>query len=187
MDDNKIDDDHFSKRFTEKVHCEKRASMGQWRSVVKEAIDRTVIIAKFLCLLHVTNNYICSPTLVYGPSMLPTLNLTGDVLLAEHVSHRVGRVGPGDVVLVRSPRNPRKMLTKRIVGVEGDKVNFYPDPANSNQYQSAVVPKGHVWIQGDNVYASRDSRHFGPVPYGLIEGKAFLRVWPPDCFGRLDQ
>ncbi|KAE8649250.1 hypothetical protein Csa_014397 [Cucumis sativus] len=112
--------------------------MGQWRSVVKEAIDRTVIIAKFLCLLHVTNNYICSPTLVYGPSMLPTLNLTGDVLLAEHVSHRVGRVGPGDVVLVRSPRNPRKMLTKRIVGVEGDKVNFYPDPANSNQYQSAV-------------------------------------------------
>jgi len=38
------------------------------------------------------------------------------------------------------------------------------------------VPKGHVWIQGDNIYASRDSRHFGPVPYGLIEGKVFFRV-----------
>jgi len=38
------------------------------------------------------------------------------------------------------------------------------------------VPKGHVWIQGDNVYASRDSRHFGPVPYGLIRGKVFFRV-----------
>lgn len=80
---------------------------------------------------------------MYGPSMLPTLNLTGDVLLAEHVSHRVGRVGPGDVVLVRSPLNPRKTLTKRILGVEGDKVNFFPDPANSNRYQSAVV-----WIDG---------------------------------------
>lgn len=38
------------------------------------------------------------------------------------------------------------------------------------------VPKRHVWIQGDNIYASRDSRHFGPVPYGLIEGKVFFRV-----------
>ncbi|KHN47457.1 Mitochondrial inner membrane protease subunit 1 [Glycine soja] len=47
------------------------------------------------------------------------------------------------------------------------------------------VPKGHVWIQGDNIYASRDSRHFGPVPYGLIEGKVFFRVWPPDSFGPL--
>lgn len=35
---------------------------------------------------------------------------------------------------------------------------------------------GHVWIQGDNVYASYDSRHFGPVPYGLVQGKVFLRV-----------
>lgn len=38
------------------------------------------------------------------------------------------------------------------------------------------VPKGHVWIQGDNIYASNDSRYFGPVPYGLIQGKAFFRV-----------
>ncbi|MBA0728289.1 hypothetical protein Golax_001200, partial [Gossypium laxum] len=38
------------------------------------------------------------------------------------------------------------------------------------------VPKGHVWIQGDNLYVSRDSRHFGPLPYGLIEGKVFMRV-----------
>jgi hypothetical protein len=26
------------------------------------------------------------------------------------------------------------------------------------------------------MYASSDSRHFGPVPYGLIQGKVFLRV-----------
>ncbi|KAI3910011.1 hypothetical protein MKW98_013065, partial [Papaver atlanticum] len=28
------------------------------------------------------------------------------------------------------------------------------------------VPKG----QGDNIYASQDSRQFGPVPYGLKSG-----------------
>ena len=35
---------------------------------------------------------------VYGPSMLPTLNLSGDVLLVEQLSHRLGKVCLGDVV-----------------------------------------------------------------------------------------
>jgi hypothetical protein len=38
------------------------------------------------------------------------------------------------------------------------------------------VPKGHVWLQGDNAYNSTDSRHYGPVPYALIQGKVFYRV-----------
>ncbi|KAK1380123.1 hypothetical protein POM88_026867 [Heracleum sosnowskyi] len=45
------------------------------------------------------------------------------------------------------------------------------------------VPKGHVWIQRDNIYASKDSRHFGPVPYGLIHCKVFCRL--SSCGGRL--
>ncbi|KAI6690256.1 hypothetical protein NL676_027084 [Syzygium grande] len=48
------------------------------------------------------------------------------------------------------------------------------------------VPGGHVWIQGDNIYASSDSRQFGPVPYGLVEGKILCRVWPLDGFGLLN-
>ncbi|PQM42604.1 mitochondrial inner membrane protease subunit 1 [Prunus yedoensis var. nudiflora] len=71
--------------------------LGQWRSVAKEAKDLTVTVAKFMGLLHVTDAYLCSSTLVYGPSMLPTLNISGDVLLSEHVSHRFGKVGAGDL------------------------------------------------------------------------------------------
>ncbi|OAY28867.1 mitochondrial inner membrane protease subunit 1 [Manihot esculenta] len=160
--------------------------ISEWSSIAKEALSQTFIVAKFLCLLHVTNAYICSPTLVFGPSMLPTLNLSGDVLLAEHVSHRLGKVGPGDVVLVRSPLDPRKIVTKRIVGMEGDRISFSLDPSSTDSCHTIVVPKGHVWIQGDNVYASSDSRHFGPVPYGLIQGKVFCRVWPPYGFGALE-
>ncbi|KAF7822561.1 mitochondrial inner membrane protease subunit 1 [Senna tora] len=160
------------------------SNLGQWRSVAKEVVDRTMIAVKFLCFLHVTNNYVCTATHVYGPSMLPTLNLTGDVLIAERVSPRLGKLGPGDLVLVRSPVNPNRIVTKRIVGREGDRVTYY-DPRHGDIAQTAVVPKGHVWIQGDNIYVSCDSRHFGPVPYGLIEGKVFFRAWPPDGFGRL--
>ncbi|KAK2422912.1 hypothetical protein P8452_52365 [Trifolium repens] len=159
--------------------------MNHIRTVAKEALDRTSIIAKFLCCLHFTSNYLCSPTHAYGPSMLPTLNIAGDVVLVEHLSPRIGKVGYGDLVLVRSPLNPNRNLTKRVVAMEGDTVTYF-DPLNSDSSRNAVVPKGHVWIQGDNIYASRDSRHFGPVPYGLIKGKVFFRVWPPSSFGLLD-
>ncbi|XP_057451012.1 mitochondrial ATP-independent inner membrane protease subunit 1a isoform X2 [Lotus japonicus] len=158
----------------------------QWRSAAKEALDRTAITVKFLCWLHFTDNYLFSATHVYGPSMLPTLNLAGDVVLTERLSHRVGNLAHGDLVLVRSPVNPNRCLTKRIVAMEGDTVSYF-DPLRADAAQVAVVPKGHVWIQGDNVYASHDSRHFGPVPYGLIQGKVFFRVWPLDSFGLLDQ
>ncbi|RID68280.1 hypothetical protein BRARA_C00450 [Brassica rapa] len=159
--------------------------LNQWRGTAKEAFDQVSIVAKFLCLLHVTDRYIISSTHVQGPSMLPTLNLTGDVILAEHLSHRFGKIGLGDVVLVRSPTDPMKMVTKRVLGLEGHILSFFADPLVGDDSVNIVVPKGHVWIQGDNVHASTDSRNFGPVPFNLIEGKAFLRVWPPRCFGSL--
>ena len=77
---------------------------------------------------------------VHGPSMLPTMNLTGDVILAEHISSRFGKLSVGDVVLVSSPENPRKTVTKRILGLEGDKVAFLVDPSfGSGNYRTIVV------------------------------------------------
>ncbi|XP_047965532.1 mitochondrial inner membrane protease subunit 1 [Salvia hispanica] len=159
----------------------------RWKSASKDVLSHSVLFAQFISLLHITDTYIFSPILVYGPSMLPTLNFTGDVLLVDKLSPLLGKVGNGDVVLVRSPENPRKSITKRIVGVEGDTVTFLADSGRGDQSNSVVVPKGHVWIQGDNIYASNDSRNFGPVPYGLVYGKVFCRVWPPEDFGRLPQ
>lgn len=71
--------------------------------------------------------------------MLPTLNLTGDVLLVEHLSPLLDKLGPGDVILVRSPDNPRKTVTKRILGMEGDTVTFLADPSRSDRYISLKV------------------------------------------------
>ncbi|EPS72082.1 hypothetical protein M569_02678, partial [Genlisea aurea] len=160
----------------------------QWKSTAREVVNQALPLAQFFSLLHVTSTYICSPTLVFGPSMLPTLNFSGDVLLVDKLSPLLGMVEPGDIVLVQSPDNPRKNLAKRIMGLEGDTVTFLADPARTDRSpQSVVVPKGHVWIQGDNVYASRDSRQMGPVPYGLIHGKVIFRVWPPKDFGRLSE
>lgn len=40
------------------------------------------------------------------------------------------------------------------------------------------VPKGHVWLEGDNSENSIDSRTYGPVPMGLIQSRAFFRLYP---------
>lgn len=43
---------------------------------------------------------------------------------------------------------------------------------------TVVVPRGHVWLEGDNVENSSDSRHYGPIPQGLIKSRAICRLWP---------
>jgi Signal peptidase, peptidase S26 len=45
-------------------------------------------------------------------------------------------------------------------------------------FRTLVVPKGHVWVEGDNPLLSIDSRHYGPVPLELLEGKLLWRLWP---------
>jgi len=45
------------------------------------------------------------------------------------------------------------------------------------------VPKGDVFVLGDNRTNSSASNKFGPIPESLIVGRAFVRVWPPSSIG----
>ncbi|EPQ28246.1 uncharacterized protein PFL1_04073 [Pseudozyma flocculosa PF-1] len=46
------------------------------------------------------------------------------------------------------------------------------------EVQYVTVPSGHVWLTGDNLGNSTDSRHYGPVPMGLVKGKVVAKVFP---------
>uniref|UniRef100_A0A1J3CTJ4 Mitochondrial inner membrane protease subunit 1 n=1 Tax=Noccaea caerulescens TaxID=107243 RepID=A0A1J3CTJ4_NOCCA len=161
------------------------SSSSFWNIASRQAMKSGVFLGKIYCFLHVTTNYVGFPIYSFGPSMIPTLHPWGNVLLAERITTRSEKLSRGDIVVFQSPEDPKKTPTKRVVGIEGDCISFVVDPGKNDHSKTIVVPKGHVWVQGDYVHNSRDSRMFGPIPYGLIQGKVLWRVWPFQDFGPL--
>ncbi|XP_072046739.1 mitochondrial inner membrane protease subunit 1-like [Amphiura filiformis] len=160
--------------------------MSAFTNFAKRSLHISVQIAKYgaiiYCTTHCITEYVVDFTRCTGPSMMPTIH-NDDVVLTEHISakftHKVQR---GDIVIFKSPTNPRQFMCKRVVGLELDRV-----PYNSawKFIRSSHIPKGHIWVEGDNYSNSSDSRTFGPVPFGLLRGRAVYKVWPVERIGPL--
>ncbi|XP_037482663.1 mitochondrial inner membrane protease subunit 2-like isoform X2 [Triticum dicoccoides] len=87
----------------------------------------------------------------------------------------------GEVVVFLSPADHRSRTIKRLIGLPGDWISV-PDKEEIRQ-----IPDGHCWVEGDNGSASWDSRSYGPVPLGLVQGRVTHVVWPPGKMGRVDK
>jgi nickel-type superoxide dismutase maturation protease len=88
-------------------------------------------------------------------SMEPALS-PGDWVLVRRTirTGRVPRLRAGQVVVARHPGRPDLLIVKR----------------------AARQERGGWWLQSDSPNgAASDSRTFGPVPPGLIEGRVLLR------------
>jgi signal peptidase I len=94
---------------------------------------------------------------------------------------------------------------KRVIGTPGDRVAcctaqglvtvngvplhessyLYPGAAPSEIKFNIVVPKGRLWVMGDNRQVSDDSRlrmsdpGGGTIPENMVIGRAFVVIWPP--------
>ncbi|KAF8938589.1 hypothetical protein BGZ47_008516 [Haplosporangium gracile] len=133
------------------------------------------LVLQVACGVQLFNNYVAEFTWCFGPSMLPTLNMTGDIVGFEHLTQRFSKLDTGDLVVAVSPIDPSKLVCKRVIGVPGDKVVI--DPVSPHR-QYITVPPGHYWLMGDNLSNSTDSRAYGPVSGGLVLGRVFARLWP---------
>lgn len=78
---------------------------------------------------------------VYGPSMLPVIDLNPSIFLAERMTPRSGKITHRDIVVFRSPQNPRRTVTKRVIGLEGDSITYVSNPENSDndKHETVVV------------------------------------------------
>ncbi|MEJ2287078.1 MAG: signal peptidase I [Deinococcales bacterium] len=159
-----------------------------------------LLVSLFLAGVVVVHGHSMEPTLHNGERVL--------VLRTGAWLHRLGlgSYTPGDIVFFPDPSRPETrlgrvlgehLLIKRIVAGSGATVAMragvlYVDGrARPERYLAGAfrglasvpvtrVPAGRVYVMGDNrrPTASFDSRAFGPVRAGSIEGRAVLVVWP---------
>ncbi|CAH2326119.1 mitochondrial inner membrane protease subunit 1 [Pelobates cultripes] len=152
------------------------------RKVVGKTIGFFGYAIQYGCIAHCTFEYIGEIVICSGPSMEPTIR-NYDVLLCDNLSRHLYSIHKGDIIIAKSPNRPEINICKRVIGLEGDKI-CTSSPSDLIKRHS-YVPKGHVWLEGDNLQNSSDSRTYGPVPYALIRGRIFVRIWPFSSFGVL--
>lgn len=110
--------------------------------------------------------------------MLPTLGSEDEwvfcVTLPQY--RRPPVLQRGDLIFAHSPLTPSKEVCKRILGLPGDTILTDPSGIERPRGEHVTVPEGHVWLGGDNLRESLDSRVWGPVPWGMVRGKVVARV-----------
>ncbi|XP_043561483.1 mitochondrial inner membrane protease subunit 1 [Chiloscyllium plagiosum] len=154
------------------------------RRLFGKVLGFTGFTIQYGCIAHCTFEYLGEIVMCSGPSMEPTIK-TYDIIISEKLSRQFYRIEKGDVIIAKSPNNPKMNICKRVIGLEGDKVctSGPLDAFKTHRY----VPKGYVWLEGDNLQNSTDSRNYGPIPYALIRGRACFKIWPLHEFGFLKE
>ncbi|THU94839.1 LexA/Signal peptidase [Dendrothele bispora CBS 962.96] len=153
-------------------------------NAVKFGLKRTGIrgfkLINMFCAIHLFTEYVGRPSTMAGPSMLPTLATYGEIVIEDRITYRLNpsSLSRGDLVTLKSPVNPSHIICKRVIGLPGDIVCVDPTGNKAPSSEHVVIPKGHIWISGDNAANSRDSRDYGPVPISLIQARLYARVWP---------
>ncbi|MBE3101319.1 MAG: signal peptidase I [Firmicutes bacterium] len=158
--------------------------MKEWAQAIITAVILALIIRTFLFEI----------ILVDGSSMLPTLH-DKDRVLVNKIGYRISEPQHGDVIIFKTPEDPKVNYVKRIIGLPGDRVRVengivyvndialdepYIAEPPFNNYDEVVVPADKFFAMGDNRNASKDSRdpHVGFVPIKNLLGEAAIRVWP---------
>lgn len=125
------------------------------------------------------------PYYEFSASMEPTI-AQGTSFITCTAAYLSAGPARGDIIVFIPPNEPHTVYVKRVVALEGDVVELKEDAFLLDEVPQreafvkgapvydpmiALVPKGMVFVMGDNREHSMDSRHFGPVALDAIVGK----------------
>lgn len=163
----------------------------------KELIKNGIIIVTLVTAIIT----FIKPVLVKQTSMLPTLQENNYLILSRQ-SYTLGEPKHGDIVVFPKPNGNGELYIKRVIGLPGDEIEFRNkkvfingkaekdtytkdgctnDPIvdkDGNKTTKITVPKGELFLMGDNRNRSLDSREIGTIPIKNIIGKVKVRLWP---------
>jgi signal peptidase I len=134
-----------------------------------------------------------------GPALI-----VGDHFIATMGYYKSERPKRGDVIVFQNPKEPSKDLVRRVIGLEGEKVQIIQNKIYVNDkltndpwgtferkelsgylsflenFGPVVVPAGSLFVLGDNRHNSQDSRFWGFVGLTTVKGKALYIYWAKD-------
>lgn len=169
-----------------------------------EVLEWIKALAIAVILAAIIRSFFFAPIVVDGYSMMPTLH-TQDRMIVNKFSYKMGDPERFDIVVFHATVD--KDYIKRVIGLPGDHVEYKNDTLyiNGEKYEEpyldeyktelidgpltepfdlesitgeSTVPKGHLFVMGDNRRQSKDSRHIGTIPIEEVMGKTSLVYWP---------
>jgi len=174
-------------------------------SFVGEMIKITLIA---LAIILPVRYFLIKPFYVNGASMEPSY-FNKEYLIIDEISYRFNGPERGQVAVFRYPVDPSQFFIKRVIGLPGERVvikdgevTIYNDafPKGTTLQELYLSPDAYtagsvditlgsdeLFVLGDNRSASLDSRRFGPLPVNELIGKVWLRGWPPDRVGIINE
>jgi len=177
--------------------------VDKWNSFTPEFQEDLKTFFSSLTVALAIRGFLVEPRFIPSLSMYPTFDI-GDQLTVDKISRNWRDYTRRDVVVFNPPPpffvyagidRSGEALIKRIVAIEGDTVevknggNLYingeqQDEPFTNEkakydFGPVTVPKGCVFVLGDNRNASLDGHVWGFLPKENIIGRATLKFWPP--------
>lgn len=161
--------------------------VGRRRISKTRAALGLLLLPAILWLLYLVESRQVDTYVITSESMAPALK-TGEVWLVAPIR----TVDVGDVVVFHHPFNFETLVVKRVVALEGDRVeviggrlfvNRKPSPPPHGHDglvdlsdRGWVLGPGEVFVVGDNRAYSVDSRDYGPVDREAVIGELTRRL-----------
>ena len=129
--------------------------------------------------------FFCWPMRISGSSMESTMK-DGEIVLMSRFATMQEKYEMGDIVMFHYyDADGGKTVVKRIIATEGDHIRILADGGveeyvhdRTDGLVDMTVPKGTVFVMGDNRGESFDSRNMGAIPCEDLKGKVFFRLFP---------
>ncbi|MFX3624635.1 MAG: signal peptidase I [Ectobacillus sp.] len=167
---------------------------------------KAILMAVLLAAL--IRYFFFAPILVDGVSMMPTLH-DRDRMIVNKIGYKLGEPKRFDIIVFKATED--KDYIKRIIGLPGDHIEYRNDILyiNGKPYEEpyldtykkevtdgpltydfkleeitgqTTVPKGELFVLGDNRRFSKDSRTIGTISMEQVIGKTNIVYWPlPDA------
>ena len=155
-------------------------------------LRQSVIFDILICVIIVAGTlFFIKPIIVSGSSMEGTLSDKDYLLISRQAYTLFSKPKAGDIIVFPQPDGDEKgkrLYIKRIIATEGQRIRINEDYIGRKETHGNInytIPKGQVFVMGDNRENSSDSRMFGTINVKNITGKVIVRLYPFGKFGRI--